>query len=487
MVLQEDSDDEVVVSLEDVLTPHPEDLLDPDTSHLHSTLRHAGSGCTIVSGPNCNLEGRLSGLSLSGLLDQAAATSSFSSGVQTPSGLASKSAQYAAAGFVPLGRSARSCTDTRPTSATEGPAAAAADGQISSNSSRRSSTLHSAGLHTTPGRSAAALGSSSGSGSLLGSLSESVLVSHRSDASAMAAVLSSRSPGSLSAAQGSPGLAAAAPDQVLHRSVSTCSLPSKRGVLAAAGLLQMSPGVFVSTPALLEKLLSRNGRPPLAKRTVGCLSPHHKRSASSVSGGRAVSAGQQQAADAGAFGFHQHGFRSNSFSAPSLEALVDSNPGLFSTDGAPHASVEQIDQEQQGASILGASSRDCKKALDTQGSESPGLATIDSQQAIQVGPTSHASESIAGEASLPAELRSCSVTFDGSISAAAAVQAARHCSTPESMACVLSQGNACESSDLTAAAEVAGTAGAGSIFGRIVVRRRFARNLQKRVAVPLQR
>eukprot|EP00775_Hariotina_reticulata_P009149 gene9149-9317_t len=44
---EEDSDDEVLVCLEDVLMPHPDDLLDPDHPHTHVT--HGPSGCIILA------------------------------------------------------------------------------------------------------------------------------------------------------------------------------------------------------------------------------------------------------------------------------------------------------------------------------------------------------------------------------------------------------------------------------------------------------
>jgi hypothetical protein len=46
-VVLQDSDDEVLVCLEDVLMPHPDDLLDPDHPHTHVT--HGPSGFTIVA------------------------------------------------------------------------------------------------------------------------------------------------------------------------------------------------------------------------------------------------------------------------------------------------------------------------------------------------------------------------------------------------------------------------------------------------------
>eukprot|EP00878_Enallax_costatus_P023444 GHUV01024937.1.p1 GENE.GHUV01024937.1~~GHUV01024937.1.p1 ORF type:complete len:258 (+),score=76.32 GHUV01024937.1:1152-1925(+) len=257
--MQEDSDDEVIVPLEDVLTPHPEDLMDPDTSHLHTTLTHAGSGCTIVSGPNCDLESALSGLSMTGLLDQPSTVGSFSvssrSITQTPAALASKSAMQAAAGS----HDRSSAGSRRVTDTTEACPAKEEQGASNDSSRRSSSTAQAVSPRGMRQKSAAMAVASSPefSSSRVGNHPGMRLTSHISDVSSIAAALNSRSP-SNSVPGGSPG-SPGSPNRGLHRSASTCTVQHSRGQLAAAGLLQMSPGVFVSTPPLLGKLLSKNG------------------------------------------------------------------------------------------------------------------------------------------------------------------------------------------------------------------------------------
>jgi hypothetical protein len=343
----QDSDDEVLVSLEDVLAPHPEDLLDPETYHLHSQLTHAGSGCMVMSHAGCPiaagadmpLETRLSGFqglvprpdvslgpSVTGSEALAGMLLRYASSVaaqhqhqgkqqqQEPVQAAQQQLQQqsslrdalpsAAAGWqlsegspplAMLCESPKPTIEQRFTFATPSPAAAAGQqsprvccsplldsdagaastapgadadsaalsssgsGQANRRTSREGSARRSSSCDAPASSSSRTVhssttgarpGASSSSGSILSA--SAPLFSFRSEAAALAGTLASNSGGERATAG-----SAAEPSRQLLRTISNSNHRRNAGALAAAGLLQMSPGLFLTTPPLLGKLLSK--------------------------------------------------------------------------------------------------------------------------------------------------------------------------------------------------------------------------------------
>ncbi|WIA19631.1 hypothetical protein OEZ85_005568 [Tetradesmus obliquus] len=192
----EDSDDEVLVSLEDVLAPHPEDLLDPETYHLHSQLTHAGSGCMVMSHAGCPiaagadmpLESRLSGFQ--GLVARPDASGVSVTGSDALAGMLSRYASSVAAQHQQLQHMLQMQQQQQP-------------------QQQQLQQQHS----------------------LQGAL-----------ALAVAGAQCAESP------------------RQLLRTLSNSNHMRNAGALAAAGLLQMSPGLYLTTPPLLGKLLSKKAR-----------------------------------------------------------------------------------------------------------------------------------------------------------------------------------------------------------------------------------
>lgn len=347
----QDSDDEVLVSLEDVLAPHPEDLLDPETYHLHSQLTHAGSGCMVMSHAGCPiaagaempLESRLSGFQ--GLVARPDASGVSVTGSDALAGMLSRYASSVAAqhqqlqhmlqmqqqqqqpqqqqlqqqhslqGALALAVAGAQCGESslpaavlcespapavehRFTFATPSPistaeqqslnvlcapllssdgAVDAADADVAllgnnSSSGTATSTRRSSSCDAPVSSSfirrrgqlppGARSGANSTSGSIL-SVS-APLFSFRSEAAALAGALASNS-GAVRRTADSPTFratadnAAESPRQLL-RTLSNSNHMRNAGALAAAGLLQMSPGLYLTTPPLLGKLLSKKAR-----------------------------------------------------------------------------------------------------------------------------------------------------------------------------------------------------------------------------------
>lgn len=462
--MQEDSDDEVIVALEDVLTPHPEDLMDPDTSHLH-TLTHAGSGCTIVSGPDCDLESALSGLSMTGLLDQPSATGSFSvsshSITQGSTALAAKSAGLAA-----TGSHGRSSVGSRPASAAEASpavpsAAAARSEQETSNDSRRQSSTAARAVSPRGLRQKSATADTPDSGSSrVANQPGDRLSSQISDVSPLTAALNSRSPSS-SVPGGSPW-SSASPIRSLHRSASTLTLQPSRGQLAAAGLLQMSPGVFVSTPPLLGKLLSKNGR-QMGRRTVAGHAGHKRSSGSEIPG---MWGPEQSSFTTASRVSSQPNLVSRDIRTCSCSAAVLSAMASDQSIGQGPSTQHVFDGSSQGLTSHQAHNSNGNQQDSTQDLRQPAQQQMTSRDPL---------DTQAGEAVHIEGIRG-SITPDSAAPAAAA--APGYVSMPFPYGDALSPRLV---NELNAAPASSSTAGA--MFGKIVVRRKFARNLQKQAAL----
>jgi len=234
-------------------------------------LTHAASGCTIISGPGYQL-----GEGLSGLLDHMASDAdSLSTGllsrlasnvatlqqqqlqqlqqqcVAEAGGVRQQLAQEGGSGIVCCSSIANSKGTSQVTSRL---------GSISGAAfpDMPATTTPAAAAAPAPAVPAAGCVSSTAAAVRVSSSASGVMTPIGRPSSASAAISSA----ALATAAGGP---AAAPTAQLLRSISNLSSRamlgsnSAAGALAAAGLLQLSPGCYVPTPALLEKLLCRAG------------------------------------------------------------------------------------------------------------------------------------------------------------------------------------------------------------------------------------
>jgi hypothetical protein len=270
------------------------------------------------------------------------------------------------------------------------------------------------------------------------------LFSFRSEAAALAGTLAGSSGN-----ERSTSFSAAEPSRQLLRTLSNSNHRRNAGALAAAGLLQMSPGLYLTTPPLLGKLLSKKAR-------------------SQVPGSTAA-AGPQ----------YHHG------RVPSHDSLASWEVSQLSVGSA---ATEQQQQQQQ----LDASST-CLTARSRAGSWD---AAGQSGSAGSVWPLN------AGHGRGSGDLSSWGVDEDAAAAppaAAAAYDGTAAVTTPRSVqlhndavavtpaaARLVAADAAFSSIGSSPAAGVSPVAGMPGGFGKILVRRRFARNLQP-VALTIKR